>query len=453
VIVMSPAASPAPMPAKGPVEYPSADPWIRIGFVAIFATLGALTAWAGFSNITGAVIGAGIVTVETNIKTVQHLDGGIVAELLVKNGDRVQEGDTLMRLDDTSAKSNLGIINARLGELYIQRARLEAETKGAARIDLPADVARDAASDPRMATFLASQQSLFAARRNRQGGEAGLLMQQRAQLNEQVTGLTSELESRNRQSTLIKREIESVRPLLEQGLYTMTRMLSLERESARLEGEIGRLRGDIARVKGAISENEGKIQQIQKEMLQQVSSEQREAQGKIAELEEQKVAIEDKLKRIEIKAPRSGYVHNLAIHTVGGVVSPANPIMEVIPEEDRLIVEAKVSPNDIEQVVVGHTASVRFPAFNQRTTPVIDGKVVKRSAASITDKNPAMAAAGPYFTVTIEIAAAEIANLGEGKKLIPGMQAEVYIETEKRTILSYLVKPFTDYFGKAFRER
>lgn len=231
----------------------------------------------------------------------------------------------------------------------------------------------------------------------------------------------------------------------------MTRMLSLERESARLEGEIGRIKGDIARVKGAIAENEGKVAQVQKEALQQVSTDEREAQAKIAELEEQKVAIEDKLKRIEIRAPRSGFVHNLSIHTVGGVVSHASPIMEVIPEEDRLIIEARVSPNDIEQIVVGHTASVRFPAFNSRTTPVLNGKIIKRSAASIVDRNnPQM---GPYFTVTVEVAASELANLGEGKKLIPGMQAEVYMETEQRTVMSYLVRPFTDAFERAFRER
>ena len=205
----------------------------------------------------------------------------------------------------------------------------------------------------------------------------------------------------------------------------------------------------IARIKGAISENEGKIQQLQKEVLQQVSNEQREAQGRIAEFEEQRVAIEDRLKRIEIRAPRSGFVHNLNIHTVGGVISPASPIMEVIPEEDRLIIEARISPNDIEQIVIGHPATIRFPSFNQRTTPVVNGKITKRSAAHIVDK----ASGVPYFTVTVEVSATELASLGEGKKLIPGMQAEVYLETEQRTVLSYLIKPLTDNFERAFRER
>ncbi len=434
---------------KASIVYPKAEPWIRLGFIVIFATLGGLAAWSGFAGITGAIIGAGIVTVESNIKTVQHLDGGIVSELLVKNGDRVREHDVLLRLDETSAKSNLGVIQGRLVELYIQRARLDAEVRAAPSIAVPPDVAKEAETDPRVATFLSSQVALFNARRGRQSGEASLLLQQRAQLNEQVTGFTSEHEARIRQSTLIRREMESVRPLLEQGLYTMTRMLALEREAARLDGEIGRLRGDIARVKGAMSENEGKIQQLQKETLQQVSNEQREAQGKIAEMEEQKVAIEDKLKRIEIRAPRSGFVHNLAIHTVGGVVSPASPIMEIIPEEDRLIVEARVSPNDIDQIVIGQPATVRFPAFNQRTTPVLNGKVSKRSAAHIVDKGTNV----PYFQVTIEVNASEIANIGDGKKLIPGMQAEVYMETDQRTVLSYLIKPMTDNFERAFRER
>lgn len=432
-------------------EYPAADPWIRIGLMLIFGVLGSITAWAGFTGISGAVIGQGLVTVESNVKTVQHLDGGIVAELMIKNGDRVREGDILLRLDDTANKSNLGIIMGRLTELYIQRARLEAEFRGEAIMTIPAEVLKEAEREPRVAAFLNSQVDLFESRRRRLEGEASLLQQQRVQLNEQVTGATSELESRTRQVTLIRKEMESVRPLLEQGLYTMTRMLALEREAARLDGEAGRLRGDIARVRGAISENEGKIAQLQKEQQQQVSTEQREAQGKIAELEEQKVAIEDKLKRVEIRAPRSGYVHNLAIHTVGGVISPANPIMEVIPEEDRLIVETRVSPNDIEQIVVGHPATIRFPAFNQRVTPVLDGKILKRSASHILDKSTPGAL--PYFQVTVEVSASELGKLGEGKKLIPGMQAEVYMQTDDRTVLSYLVKPFSDQFQRALRER
>lgn len=199
------------------IEYPTAEPWIRIGFAMIFITLGSLVAVAGLAGISGAVIGAGTVTVETNIKTVQHLDGGIVAELLVKNGDRVKEGDVVMRLDDTSAKSNLGIIQGRLDELYIQRARLEAESRGAERITVPTDLIKDK-DDPRIAAFLSSQIALFNARRQRQQGEASLLLQQRAQLEEQIRGATSEVESRSRQLTLIRREMESVRPLLEQGL-------------------------------------------------------------------------------------------------------------------------------------------------------------------------------------------------------------------------------------------
>ena len=434
---------------RAPFEYPTTEPWIRLGFMLIVGTLGGLLAISYFAGISGAVIGAGTVAVETSIKTVQHLDGGIVAELLVKNGDRIREGDVLVRLDDTAAKANLGIIQGRLDELYIQRARLDAESRGLPSIQVPHDLIKDL-TEPRIVSFLSSQTSLFNARRERQSGEASILMQQREQLNDQIKGSLSEVESRDRQLVLIRREMDSVRPLMEQGLYTMTKMLSLEREAARLEGEIGRLKGDIARTKGAISENEGKIQQLQKENLQQVSTDQREAQAKIAELEEQKVAIEDKLKRIEIRAPRSGFVHNLSIHTVGGVVSPANPIMEIIPEEDRLIVEAKVSPNDVEQIIIGNPATVRFPAFNQRTTPVLNGRITKRSASNIVDKG---GNTPPYFTVIIEVDAAELTNLGEGKKLIPGMQAEVYMETDQRTILSYLLKPFADNFERAFRER
>jgi HlyD family secretion protein len=440
-----------PSPAtSGPLpDYPGAGPWMRAGSTVMIGTLGSLLTFSAFAGISGAVIGSGVVAVESSIKTIQHLDGGLVAELDVKNGDAVRKGDRLLRLDDTALRANLGIVMSRLNELTIQRARLDAEYKGAAAIDVPAELTAAAQSEPRVAAFLASQQTLFSARREKQSGETKLLQEQRTQLADQIDGLTANHDAAVRQVNLIKQEITSVRPLLKQGLYTMSRMLALEREAARLDGDVGRLKGDIARVKGAMSEVDVKIAQLNRDAQQQIANDLREAQARIAELEEQRVAYEDKLRRVEIRAPRTGFVHNLAIHTVGGVVQPASPIMEIIPEEDRLIVEARILPNDIEQVHIGQEATVRFPAFNQRTTPVLKGQVINRSAATLVDRATNI----PYFQVDVAVPGPELAKLGEGKSLLPGMQGEVYMKTSERTVLSYLVKPFTDQFQRALRER
>lgn len=435
-----------PKAITAPAPYPAIRPWVFAGLAIVVLSLGGIFTWAAIATISGAVVGQGLVVVESNIKTVQHLDGGIVAEIRVRNGDRVKEGDVIVRLDETAARSNLAIVVARLNELLIQRARLDAEHSGAEAVEVPLGLE---SQGPAVASFIAAQRSLFAARRERQRGEIGLLRQQIAQLGETAAGMTEELDGKQRQSRLIKSEIQSVMPLLEQGLYTASKMLALEREAARLDGEIGRLRGDIARTRTTISETELKITQVQKETMQQVFTDLRDAQGKIAELEEQRVAIDDKLKRIEIRAPRAGIVHNLAVHTVGGVVAPGNPIMEVVPEEDRPMIEVRISPNDIDQVRVGQPATVRFPTFNQRTTPVLDGSVVNRSAAQLLDRATGLS----YFTAMVELQPTELVKLGSGKSLIPGMQAEIFLETEPRTVLSYLVKPMLDQIERVFKER
>lgn len=431
------------------VSYPIARPWIMFGIFVVFALPGSIFAWSAMTEISGAVIGRGIVSVETNIKIVQHLDGGIVSEIRVRNGDHVREGDILLRLDDTAPRASLGIITARLNELYTQKARLDSEHIGATEIAFPADLIKAASTDPHTAALLKAQRSLFLARQDRRVGEQSLLQRQSEQLGEQIRGLTAEYQARTRQSELIDQELESVRPLRSQGLYTQSRFLSLEREAARLKGEIGKLAGDIARMQVAVTETKLKIAQVDKNYLQTILTDLREAEGRIAELEEQRVAAADRLSRIDIRASRSGYVHNLATHTVGGVISPAHPIMEIIPDNDRLIIEAHVPPNDISQIREQQSSTIRFVSFDQKTTPSIQGRVKKISPAQLTD--PATGAS--YFGVIIEVDPQEIARLGPGKHLIPGMPAETFIQTSARTVLSYLMKPLSDALTHAFRER
>lgn len=399
--------------------------------------------------ISGAVIGQGVVTVESNIKTVQHLDGGLIAAINVRNGDRVKEADVLIRLDETAARASLGVITARLNEVYAQRARLEAEDRNLPEISFPESMQASAANDPRVSDLMAAQNSLLITRRNRQLGEKGLLTQQVDQLGEQINGLNAEHTAKKRQAELIAQEITSVRPLMDDGLYTQSRFLALEREAARLDGEVGKLTGDIARAHSAVIETKLKIAQIDKETSQTVLTELREAQSKITELEEQRVATVDRLNRIDIRAPRAGIIHNLAVHTIGGVVSPASPILEIIPEEDELIVDVRIAPSDIDQVKAGQSTQVRFAAFNQQSTPALQGRVKKVSAAQLTDR----ATGVQYFSAIVEIDPTQLIRLGPTNLLLPGIPAEVFIETTARTALSYFTKPLVDAMTLAFRER
>lgn len=437
-------------PAKMPdVTYPKAWPWIALGVAVVLALPGGMAAWSAVAEVNGAVIGQGTVTVESNVKTVQHLDGGIVSEILVRNGDRVEEGDVLIRLDETTARADLGVITARLNELYAQKARLESEQVGAASIVFPQTLTSAAETDERIAALLHSQRSLFSARFSRQSGEKVLLKQQIDQLGEQVNGLASEHEAKLLQAKLIGQERDSIRPLLAQGLYTQSRFLALEREAARLDGDIGKLAGDLAKTKIAITETELKIVQIDKDYMQTVLTELGDADSKIVELEERRIAAANTLARAIVRAPRSGSVHNLAVHTVGGVVLPAHPILEIVPDRDQLIIEARVPPAEVDQIRDGQPATVRFAAFDRRSTPILTGRVKTVSPAQLSDR----ATGAPYFSVIVEVPPEELARLGAGRQLVPGMPADVFIQTGARTVLSYLMKPLTDAVAHAFRER
>jgi len=432
--------------APAMIKYPKAWPWILFGFAVVLALPGGLLAWGAVAEISGAVIGQGTVTVESHAKAIQHLDGGIVSEISVKNGDRVSQGDVLLRLDPTSPRSSLAISTARLNELYAQKARLESEHSGGADVEFPQALTA-AEADERVASLMKSQRALFVARRTRLGGEKSLLEQQIEQLGELVKGLSSDPSFKVRQAELIDQEIASVRPLLEQGLYTQSRFLALQREAARLSGEVGKLVGEIARARGSVTETRIKIGQIDKDFVQSVLTELREAQGKVTELEEQRVAIMDRLQRVEIRAPRSGYVHNLAVHTLGGVVSPASTIMEIIPDNDEMIVEARVAPQDVDQIELRQEATIRFAAFDQKATPTVTGHVKKISAAQLADR----LTGASYFSVIIEIEKSQFERLG--MQLVPGMPAEVFIRTVARSALSYFAKPLSDALARAFRER
>lgn len=423
----------------------STDPWVRTGNRVLLGLLGGLGIFSLIS-ISGAVVASGVVDVETNYKTVQHLDGGIVSKILVKDGDLVREGDVLLRLDDTSVKANHQIAVARSNDLLIQQARLEAERDRHEKLALPPEIAKPK-GDIALEKLIATQRALFEARRESHIGEMLVLRQRKAQLSDELSAAQRMLAARHKEAEFNTREIESVRPLYEKGYASQPRLLSVQREGARLEGEIGRLTAEVSKARAGLAEAELKIGQSEKEYTEKVVDELRKVQAQLAEVTEQRLALEDKLRRIIVRAPRGGRINALAIHTEGGVVAPGAPIMQVIPEGERLIIDAQLAPQDIDKVRKGGPAYVRFTAFSSRTTPSLAGTVLSVSPAQIVDQQ-----GRSYFTAQVVLAEGEIGKLPAGHALVPGMPAEVFIETNSRSILSYFVKPLTDLMARTFRE-
>ena len=403
--------------------------------------------WAATAVISGAVVASGSLVVDTNVKKVQHPTGGIVGELRVRDGDRVHAGDVVVRLDETVTRANLAIVTKGLGEMMARKARLESERDGLDTITFPAQLVADA-GDPDRAAAMDSERKLFNLRKTARSGQKAQLRERIAQLGEEITGLTAQQNSKAKEIALIERELAGVRELWKQNLVQLTRLTALEREAARLDGERGQLVAASAQAKGKIAETALQILQIDQDIASDVAKELREVDGKIGELVERKVAAEDQLKRIDIRAPQDGTVFQLAVHTVGGVITAGDPIMLIVPEADNLSVEVKVNPQDIDQLQLNQKAILRFSAFNIRTTPEIEGVVTRISADTSTDQRTGQS----YYTVRIAMPADQIERLGE-VKLLPGMPVEAFMQTRDRTMLSYLIKPLHDQFLRAFREK
>jgi HlyD family secretion protein len=417
------------------------------GAAVVVLLLGGVGGWATTTRLAGAVIAQGQLVVDTNVKKVQHPTGGVVSELRVRDGDRVQAGDILVRLDPTQTQSNLAIVTNGLDELGARLARDEAERDGAESLSFPpALLARE--NDPQVAHILSGERKLFEIRRSAREGQKAQLRARIDQLNEEISGLVTQRQARIEQISWIKKELEGVQDLWKKNLVPFTRVTNLEREAARLEGENGQFVASIAQTKGKISETELQIIQIDQDMRAEVGKDIADIRGKMSELAEKKVAAEDQLKRVDIRAPQTGVVLQSTVHTVGGVIAQGEQIMLIVPESEILAVEARIQPQEIDQVHVGQTAALRFSAFNQRTTPELDGVVSLVSADVAQDQKTG----AYYYTIRISVAAAEMARL-EGLKLVAGMPVEAFIQTEDRYVISYLVKPLRDQITRAFREK
>jgi HlyD family secretion protein len=420
---------------------------LLVTVATVLILVGGIGGWAYTSEFAGAVIAQGSLVVDTSVKKVQHPTGGVVAELKVRDGHQVKAGDIVIKLDDTQTRANLAIVSKGLDELAARRAREETELEGEPTITFPAElVARK--DDPEVARLISGETKLFETRRKTREGLKSQLGERVLQSEEEIRGLSAQVASKEKQIEWIQQELEGVRDLWAKKLVQFQRVTSLEREQARLDGERGQLIASVAQSKGKIAETRIQILQIEQDMRTEVGKDLAEIRGKTAELVEKRVAAEDQLKRVDIRAPQDGMVHQLDVHTVGGVVTAGQQIMLVVPGADKLIVEAKVQPQDIDQVHLGQAAVMRFTNFNSRTTPEVNGEVSLVSADVTQDQRTGLS----YYTVRISVPTEELAKL-EGPKLIPGMPVEVFIQTKVRTVISYFVRPFQDQIAKAFREK
>lgn len=408
----------------------------------VIALLLASVGWATTLDISGAVIATGKVVVNSELKKVQHSSGGLIGEILVVNGQAVDAGDVVARLDATTVRGNFEIIKKGLDDLLSRRSRLVAERDGLADIEF-ADELRARAHETDVAAVMASESRVFQLRRHARDGQKAQLRERIAQLREQITGIEKQSRATADELVLLRTDLESVRKLWDQRLVLYARLNTLEREETKLQGEEGSLIAAIAQARGRISETQLQILQIDQDLRSEAADEMSEVDAAISEFSERKVAAQDQLDRIDIRAPQSGIVHQLAIHTIGGVIGAQETLMLIVPQSDLLVIDVRIAPRDIDQVHLGQTAFLRFAAFDQRMTAERSGHIDRISADLIVDP----ANGSQYYELRILLA-----DEKDRLHLIPGMPVEAFLYTGERTILSYLLKPLRDYFVLAFRQ-
>jgi HlyD family secretion protein len=418
-----------------------------VGLAVVILLAGGLGGWASTAQISGALIAPGSIVVESNVKKVQHPTGGVVGELRAHDGDVVKSGDILVRLDDTVTKANLAIVTKNLDAMLARAARLEAEQRGVDKITFP-PMLTSRADDPDVKALMISEAKLFDVRVNGRTGQKAQLRERIMQLNEEISGLVAQEQAKDQEIDLVQKELAGVSDLYDKHLVQLSRLTTLQRDAARLSGERAQYVAQRAQAKGKITETELQIIQVDKDMISDVSKDLRETNDKIGEFIERKVTAEDQLRRVDIRAPQDGMVLQSSVHTVGGVITAGDPIMLIVPQADDLQVEAKVNPQDIDKLQLGQKTLLRLSAFNQRTTPELNGVVTRVSPDTTTDQRTGQS----YYTIRVSMPSAEVARLGAAK-LIPGMPVEAFVQTGERTLLSYLIKPLNDQLMRAFREK
>jgi len=419
-----------------------------VGALALAVLLGGFGTWAALTPISGAVIAPGRIEVEQNRQVVQHPDGGVVAGIAVSEGDRVRAGDVLLRLDATALRSRLAITDNQLAELMARRARLEAERDGEDRLRPDPLLQEMAAASPDTAALVRGQQALLDARAETIAARIGQLAKRRDQIADQIAGIAAQRAALARQLDLIGRELAGQQSLLDRGLAQASRVLALQRESARLDGLVGELDAQKAQAEGRITEIGIEILGLRTGRREEAITTLRDLQFRELELREQRRALRGQMDRLEITAPVAGVVHDMRVHAPRSVIRPAEPLLYIIPQDRPLVIDARVDPIHIDKLFIGQEVTLRFAALDQRTTPALTGRVTRISADAFEDE----ATRTSWYRAGIVLDEGQLARLPEDVTLVPGMPVETFIRTADRTPLAYLVKPFTDYLVRALRE-
>jgi len=410
------------------------------------ALVGGVGGWAATTTLSNAVVGEGTVIIDDNVKKVQHLTGGIVSELLVKEGTHAKAGDVLLRLDGTALKANLGIMNSTLAQLHARRARLQAERAGLATLTID-DIAASGVDVKTSKLLVEGELQLFETRRSALAGMRKQLEERKGQLAEEIDGHTIQLKAIEEATKLIDEEYQAINSLYEKQIVTMQRVNSLKRQRVELDGNRGQRMAARAQAQGRINEINLQILQLDEDRRSENAKDLTEVEANVAEMEERRVAILDQLKRLDVRAPMDGRIYQLAVHTVGGVVNPGEALMLLAPDTRSLTVEAKIATRNIDQITPGQKVDVRFSAFDQRTTPEVEGEVVSISPDIVVEQRSGIS----FYPVRVKPSPESLAKL-KNLALYPGMPAEVFIKVADRSVVSYFMKPLTDQISHTFRE-
>lgn len=429
--------------ASGSAVVTSMDGPNRIGLTIFFLVFGIFGIWAAFAPLDSSAYAPGVVTVKSYKKIVQHLEGGIVSDILVRNGDQVSAGDPLLVMDDTQSRAQLAIARTQLIAFQVREARLIAERDGLDRVIYPESLS---STDPGIAEEIAAQNAIFAARKSSYENNVEILQQRIGQLESQIIGLRAQKATKDQLAASYAEELQDTQSLLNRGFSDKNRLRTIERNHAVYLGEAADLTATISATEVRIGETRLQILQQEREFRNEVVTELSEVQTNLKDIRERITALEDVVSRTVIRAPESGIVNGMQVHTIGGVISPSSPIAEIVPASDELVIESSVSPNDIDSVSVGQHTIIRFSSFGS-SVPTIYGRVLSLSADSMTNESTGAA----YYLARIEVTPEGMEDLGD-LILMPGMPAEVFINTGSRTFLQYLFKPFSNAMARAFNE-
>jgi HlyD family type I secretion membrane fusion protein len=417
------------------------------GYAIIIFCFVVLGGWAAVTPLASAVVASGVVTTEGNKKTIQHLEGGIVKEILVREGDHVEAGQLVLRMDDTSPKANVEIFKNQLYAAVARDARLSAELDGSVEVQFPEELT-SASNDPVAAKAMEDQRDQFKERRASLEGQFSILRSRADQLRQEIEGLDRQRAANEEQIKFINDELRDVRALFEKSLVSKTRWLALERERSRLAGEIGRAMAERAKAEKSIGETELQIQQTKQKFQEEASRDLVDTREKLRDLRNKFVVAQDAFRRLDLVAPVTGRIQSLKVFTIGAVVRAGEPVLDIAPDKDKLIVQAHVSTLDIEGVHAGNVAEVRFPAFHDRALPMIGGTILSISQDRLIDESNKQ----PYYLALIDVPEENIPTHYRGK-VASGMNVEVIMPTIERTALHYLIEPLRNRMRTAFRER